>query len=326
MRALLCRQWGTPEDLVLADLPELQAGETEAVVRVHAAGANFPDSLLIARKYQFQPTLPFSPGAEWAGVVEAVGAKVRNIKAGDRVMGFTGYGGFAEQLRCEARLLVPMPDDLEFVTAAAFLATYATACHALRDRAALKAGETLLVLGAAGGVGLAAVEVGKALGARVIAAASSADKLAVCREHGADDTINYSEEDLRERLRELTGGKGVNVICDPVGGPYTEAALRACAWRGRLLVVGFTAGDIPKIPVNLALLKGCAIVGVNWVTYAQREPMQLMLDLRSLLGWLKEGRLRPHVAARYPLAAAPEALRALMERRVTGKLVVLPQT
>lgn len=322
MKALLCKSWGDPEALVLEETATPAPGDHQVLVRVHAAGVNFPDTLIIRKLYQFKPALPFSPGGECAGVVEAVGAKVGHFKAGDRVIAFTGWGSFAEFVLADAKALMPMPAGLDDETAAAFVMTYGTSYHALADRAALQAGETLLVLGAAGGVGLAAVEIGKALGARVIAAASSADKLATCREHGADELIDYSREDLRERLKALTGGRGVDVVYDPVGGAYTEAALRSCAWRGRLLVVGFANGDIPRLPANLALLKGCSIVGVFWGDYTQREPERAQRDLETLLSWMKQGRIRPHIGRRYPLERGGDAIRALMNREVVGKVVV----
>jgi NADPH2:quinone reductase len=254
MKAVLCKQYGPPESLTFEEWPSPRPGPGEAVVTVKAASVNFPDVLIIQNKYQFKAPLPFSPGSELAGVVKEVGAGVTAFKPGDRVIAFTTYGAFAEEAKTEAGRLLPMPDGMDFASAAAFLLTYATSDHALRDRGALQPGETLLVLGAAGGVGLAAVEIGKALGARVIACASSADKLAVCREHGADEGIDYGREDLRERIKALTDGRGVDVVYDPVGGAYSEPAFRSLAWRGRLLVVGFAAGEIPKLPLNLPLL------------------------------------------------------------------------
>jgi NADPH2:quinone reductase len=325
MKALLCKSFGPPESLVVDDVPDLVPAENEVVVNVHAAGVNFPDTLIIQNKYQFKPDLPFSAGGECSGIVAAVGDKVKTVKPGDKVIAFTGWGAFAQQVRADARALMPMPPEVDFITGASFVMTYATSYHALKDRAALKSGETLLVLGASGGVGLAAIEIGKALGAKVIAAASTAEKLAVCKDHGADELINYSSEDLKARLKELTGGKGVDVIYDPVGGDYSEPALRSMAWRGRFLVIGFANGEIPKIPLNLALLKGCSIVGVFWGDYVKREPMNNLMDLRTLLGWLKEGKLRPHIAGQFPLARGAEAIRQLMDRKVSGKLVITPQ-
>src|ERR1700704_4544736 len=272
MKAVLCRQFGPPESLVVEDLPSPRPGAGEVVVSVKATSVNFPDVLIIQNKYQVKPPLPFSPGSEVAGIVKTVGEGVTSVTPGDPVLAITAYGAFAEEVKTDARRLLAIPDGMDFATAAAFGLTYATSEHALVDRGALKAGETLLVLGAAGGVGLAAIEIGKILGAHVIACASTDDKLAVCRAHGADETINYATEDLRERIKALTSGNGPDVIYDPVGGAYTEPALRSIAWRGRLLVVGFAAGDIPKIPLNLTLLKGCSIVGVFWGEFARREP------------------------------------------------------
>jgi len=322
MKAVLCKEFGPPESLVIEDLPSPKPGQGEVVISVKAASVNFPDVLIIQNKYQFKPPLPFSPGSELAGVVKEVGAGVGNVKAGDKVIAFTTYGAFAEEVKTEAARLVPLPGKMDFATGAAFLLTYGTSDHALRDRAALKAGETLLVLGAAGGVGLAAIEIGKALGARVIACASSDDKLAVCREHGADETVNYSTEDLRERIKALTGGRGVDVVYDPVGGPYSEPAFRSIAWRGRLLVVGFAAGDIPKLPLNLALLKGASIVGVFWGDFARREPRQFAESIRQLGAWYSEGKLRPHVSQTFPLEKAVDALQLMAARQVKGKVVL----
>src|SRR5213593_1266146 len=322
MKAVLCKQYGPPESLVIEDLPAQRPGPGEVVVSVKAASVNFPDVLIIQNKYQFKPPLPFSPGSELAGVVKEVGAGVSNVRPGDRVIAFTTYGAFAEEVKTEAARLLPLPEKMDFVTGAAFLLTYATSDHALRDRGALKAGETLLVLGAAGGVGLAAIEIGKALGARVIACASSEDKLAVCREHGADEAINYAGEDLRERITDLTAGKGIDVVYDAVGGSYTEPALRSLAWRGRLLVVGFAAGEIPKIPLNLALLKGCSIVGVFWGDFSRREPDHFAASIRQLAAWYAGGKLKPHVSQTFPLARAADAITLMAARKVTGKIVV----
>jgi NADPH2:quinone reductase len=291
-------------------------------VSVKAASLNFPDVLIIQNKYQFKPPLPFSPGSELAGVVKEVGAGVQAFKPGDRVMAFTTYGAFAEEVKTEATRLVALPKAMSFTEGAAFLLTYGTTDHALRDRGALQAGETLLVLGAAGGVGLAAIEIGKALGARVIACASSEDKLAVCRSHGADATINYATEDFRERTKALTDGRGPDVIYDPVGGPYSEPAFRSIAWRGRHLVVGFAAGEIPKLPLNLALLKGAAVVGVFWGDFTRREGKQFGESLRQLGRWYEEGKLKPHVSQTLPLEKAAEALKLMAARQVKGKLVL----
>src|SRR5437773_3352727 len=322
VKAVLCKQYGPPETLVVEELPSPRAGPGEAVVSVKAASVNFPDVLIIQNKYQFKPPLPFSPGSELAGVVKEVGAGVNSVRPGDRVMAFTTYGAFAEEVKTEAARLLPIPDGMDFESAAAFVLTYGTSDHALRDRGALRAGETLLVLGAAGGVGLAAIEIGKVLGARVIACASTDEKLAVCREHGADETINYATEDLRERLKSLTGGTGPDVVYDPVGGVYTELALRSIAWRGRLLVVGFAAGDIPKIPLNLTLLKGCSIVGIFWGEFTRREPQRFQEAMEKLGRWFAEGKLKPHVSATFPLERAADALTLMAERKVKGKVVL----
>jgi NADPH:quinone reductase len=323
MKAVLCKAYGPPESLVIEDVESPVPGPGEVVISVKASGVNFPDVLIIQNKYQVKPPLPFSPGSEVAGVIKAVGENVTHVAPGDEVFAFTVYGGFAQEVKTDAKRLLPIPAGMTFPTAAAFGLTYATSDHALRDRGELEAGETLLVLGAAGGVGLAAVEIGKALGARVIACASSDDKLAVCREHGADETINYATEDLRERIKAITGGKGANVIYDPVGGSYTEPALRSIAWRGRLLVVGFAAGDIPKIPLNLTLLKGCAIVGVYWGEFTRREPERFAQEMRQLGQWYGEGRIRPHISATYPLDRAADALNDMAQRRVVGKVVLV---
>jgi NADPH2:quinone reductase len=322
VKAVLCRQFGPPESLVIEELASPAAGPGEVVVSVKAASLNFPDVLIIQNKYQFKPPLPFSPGSEMSGLIKEVGEGVRGFKPGDRVIAFTTYGAFAEEVKVEAARLVPIPEGMDFESAAAFLLTYGTSDHALRDRGALKSGETLLVLGAAGGVGLAAIEIGKAIGAQVIACASSADKLAVCRQHGADAGINYASEDLRERIRELTGGKGVDVVYDPVGGPYTEPALRSVTWRGRLLVVGFAAGDIPKIPLNLPLLKGSSIVGVFWGDFTRREPKAFAESIGQLGKWFREGKLKPHVSRTFPLEQAVDALKLMAARKVTGKVVL----
>lgn len=324
MRAIRCHQYGPPETLVVETMPDLQPGPGEIVIDVKAASVNFPDVLVIENKYQFQPPLPFTPGSEVAGVVRAVGADVAHLRPGMAVAAFTRVGGFAEQALAPAQACMPLPDGVDFAVAAAFTLAYGTSHHAIVDRGALSAGETMLVLGAAGGVGLAAVEIGKALGARVIAAASSDEKLAVAREHGADATIRYDTEDLRERLRELTGGRGPDVIYDPVGGAFTEPAFRSIGWRGRYLVVGFAGGEIPKLPLNLALLKGASIVGVFWGEFAKREPQRNAQAFAALVHWLREGKLRPHISARYRLEETPRALADMAQRRVTGKIVITP--
>jgi NADPH:quinone reductase len=322
MKAVLCRQYGPPDSLRVEEVESPRAGPGEVVVSTRAASVNFPDVLIIQNKYQFKPPLPFSPGSELAGVVKAVGEGVTAWRPGDKVIAFTTYGAFAQEVKTEATRLLPLPEGMSFETGAAFLLTYGTSDHALRDRGAVRAGETLLVLGAAGGVGLAAIEIGKALGARVIACASSPDKLAVCRDHGADETIDYAAEDLRERIKALTGGRGVYVVYDSVGGPYSEPAFRSLAWRGRLLVVGFAAGDIPKLPLNLALLKGASVVGVFWGDFVRREPKVFAESVRQLGEWFRAGKLKPHISQVFPLEQAAEALKLMAARQVKGKVVL----
>jgi len=323
MRAVLCKEFGPPEKLVVEELPSPAIGKGEARIEVHAASVNFPDLLIIQNKYQFKPPLPFSPGGEVAGVVREVGPGVTAVKPGDRVLATTMWGGFAEEVVVGEDHVAPIPDGMDFVTASAFLMAYGTSHHALVDRAQLKPGETLCVLGAAGGVGLAAVEIGKVLGARVIACASADEKLEVCKEHGADAVVNYAREDLKERIKELTGGKGADVVYDPVGGPFSEAALRSTAWEGRFLVVGFAGGEIPRIPLNLVLLKGCQVVGVFWGSFIAREPERNRQSLAELTRWFEEKKIRPHVSETFPLERAKDALNAMAERRVKGKVVLV---
>jgi NADPH2:quinone reductase len=324
MKAVVCNAWGMPDTLVVEQLPDPQPGPGQVALDVMAAGVNFPDVLIIQGKYQFKPALPFIPGSELSGVVRAVGDGVAQPKVGDKVIAFTAQGAFAQQIVVAAKDCMPMPPGMDFDTAAAITLTYGTSHHAVADRAGLKAGETMLVLGAAGGVGLAAIEIGKALGARVIAAASSDDKLAVCREHGADATINYSTEDLREAIKAATDGKGPDVIYDPVGGIYSEPAFRAIGWRGRYLVVGFANGEIPKLPLNLMLLKGASLMGVFWGEFAKREPQANMAGMRQLMGWLAEGKIKPRISGRYALADTAAALNDMAARKVTGKIVIQP--
>ncbi|EHP43170.1 NADPH dependend quinone oxidoreductase [Cupriavidus basilensis OR16] len=306
MKAVLCKAWGPPDSLVLETLPDLVPGAGEVVIDVKAAGVNFPDVLIIQNKYQAKPQLPFSPGSELAGVVNAVGEGVTHVKPGDNVIAYLGNGAFASQAKAPAAAVVPMPPGIDFETAAAFTLTYGTSHHAVIDRGELKAGQTMLVLGAAGGVGLAAIEIGKAIGARVIAAASTDEKLAVCKDHGADALINYSTEDLRERVKALTDGRGPDVIYDPVGGIYAEPAFRSIGW------------------LNLALLKGASLVGVFWGDFARREPKANQANMAQMLGWMKEGKIRPHISARYALEQAPQALKDMEARKVTGKIVIVP--
>jgi len=325
MKAIVCKAWGPPESLVIEERPALEPGAAQVVVRIKAASVKFSDTLLIQNKYQTQPELPFIPGGEVTGVITSVGSGVRGWQVGDRVNAQTTYGGYAEEVVAEADRLTAIPDSIEFAAATGLSSTYGTAYYALVDRGRLRAGETLLVLGAAGGVGLASVEVGKVLGARVIACASSEEKLAVCRAKGADETINYVGEDLRARVKAITTGNGVDVIVDPVGGPYSELALRDMAWGGRHLVIGFTAGDIPKIPLNLPLIKGCEIVGVWIGAFAKREPAKHRVNAQALWEWMAQGKIKPYISATYPLERAADALNALTERKVAGKVVLVPE-
>ncbi len=322
MKAVLCKELGLPDKLVVEEVPSPKAGKGEVVLSVKACGVNFPDTLIIQGKYQFKPELPFSPGGEVAGVIKEVGEGVTAVKPGDRVIAFNTWGGFAEEMVVEADRTIPMPDAMDFVPASAFVLTYGTSYHALKDRARLAAGETLLVLGASGGVGIAAVQLGKLMGARVIAAASSDQKLQVCKDNGADELINYGEEDLRTRIKALTAGRGVDVIYDPVGGPYSEPALRDMAWNGRFLVVGFAAGDIPKVPLNLTLLKGCSIVGVFWGAFTRKEPDNNRRNNEELMQLFVDGKVKPHIHATYPLEQAAQALNEVMYKRVSGKVVL----
>ena len=323
MRAVLCKGFGPPSSLVLEELPPREPGPGQVVVTVKACGVNFPDTLMIEGRYQFKPPMPFSPGGEVAGLVARVGEGVTSVRPGDRVIAVTGYGGFAEEVATDAERLVPLPDGMDFPAGSALLFTYGTAQYALRDRAALKPGETLLVLGAAGGTGLAAVEVGSVLGARVIAVASSDEKLELCRERGAAEAINYATEDLRTRIKDLTGGSGVDVVFDPVGGEHAEAAVRGMAWEGRYLVIGFAAG-IPSVPLNLILLKSCSVVGVFWGAFVSRDPERNRELLTELFAWYADGKIDPHISATYPLERAADALNDLLERKALGKIVLVP--
>jgi NADPH2:quinone reductase len=316
MKALVCVEHGPPEKLVVQDLPAPEPGRGEVRIRMHAAGVNFPDVLIIQNLYQFKPPLPFSPGGE------AAGEGVTRFKVGDRVIAMIGNGAFREQFTAHERQVIPMAADMPFDVAAGFTMTYGTSHHALKQRARLQPGETLLVLGAAGGVGLTAVELGKLMGAKVIAAASSDEKLALCREQGADEVINYATEDLKDRVKALTGGKGVDVVYDPVGDRYAEPAFRSIAWNGRYLVVGFAAGEIPKLPLNLPLIKGASIVGVFWGAFTAHEPKLHEENMAELLKWFAEGKLKPHVSAHLPLERGAEAIRMLMDRKAKGKVIL----
>jgi NADPH2:quinone reductase len=324
MRAVRIHELTGPAGLRVDEVPDPKVGPGQVLIEVRASGVNFPDVLLSRGLYQFKPAPPFSPGGECAGVVREVGAGVTGVAAGDRVAVTVVSGTFAELLCVPEASVVKLPDEVGFEVGAATLLTYATTYHALVDRAAIQSGESLLVLGAAGGVGVAACELGALLGARVIAAASTDDKLAFCREHGAAETINYATGDLKERLKALTSGNGVNVVYDPVGGPLAEVALRGTAWQGRYLVVGFASGEIPKIPLNLVLLKGCQIVGVFWGSFAMRDPARNRAHANQIFRWVAEGKLRPAVDAALPFERATEALERLEKRQVKGKIVLVP--
>lgn len=322
MRAVLCKELGPPESLVVEEVatPEVKPGQV--LVQVGACGVNFPDTLIIQGKYQHKPDLPFSPGGEIAGEVIDLADDVTSVKKGDRVIALCGHGGFAEQIAIDASRLVPIPNEMDYVTASAFLLTYGTSYHALKQRANIQPGETLLVLGAAGGVGLAAVQLGKAMGAKVIAAASTAEKLELTRQNGADELINYVEEDFRGRLKEITGGKGVDVVYDPVGGDLFEPAVRSTGWNGRILVVGFAGGYIPKLPVNLTLLKGSSVVGVFWGEFTRRQPTDSAQNNKELMEMFLQGKVKPHVSQTFPLERAADALNVLQNRQAKGKLVI----
>jgi NADPH2:quinone reductase len=322
VKALLCTRFGGPDVLEMTELPDPVAGEGQVLIDVKVCAVNFTDYLVIQNRYQYKPPLPFIPGGEVAGVVRAVGAGVTTVAVGERVIASTQIGGLAEQVVARASAVTVIPEGVDLAEASGLLYAHGTSYHALADRAHLQAGESLVVLGAAGGVGLAAVELGRLMGARVIAAASTEEKLEVCRRHGAHETINYEKEDLKTRIRDLTDGVGADVVYDPVGGPYAEPALRSTAWDGRFLVVGFAAGDIPRIPLNLPLLRGCSVIGVFLGSFTQRFPDRSRRNAEQLGAWWREGRLTPFVSATYPLARGADAIADLGERRATGRVVV----
>jgi NADPH2:quinone reductase len=324
MKAVLCKRFGLPESLVVEDIPSPRIKNAHVIVSVKACGVNFPDTLIIQGKYQYQPDFPFSPGAEIAGVVKEVGSGVNGIAVGDRVFAFIRSGGFSEEVSVPADKIFHMPEKMDFKTASAFIMTYGTSYYALKHRAQLESGETMLVLGAAGGVGLAAVEVGKIMGARVIASASTDDKLMACKKSGADELINYTTQDFRSVISQITNGKGVDVVCDPVGGEITEKALRCTGWKGRYMVIGFASGRIPRIALNLPLLKGNSIIGVFWSDFIQREKEAYVCVVQDLISWFLEGKLNPIVSKTYPLEQVNLALNDIMQRRVTGKIVLMP--
>ncbi|NMT64569.1 NADPH:quinone oxidoreductase family protein [Marinobacter orientalis] len=322
MRAILCKEYGPADKLVIEDVPSPVVKGHGVKVRVRAAGLNFPDTLIIEGKYQLKPAMPFAPGGEMAGEVIETGEKVTRFKPGDRVAGLTGYGAFAEEVVVPEQNILPIPESMSDEKAAAFSMVYGTSYYALKQRANIQPGETLLVLGASGGVGLATVELGKAMGAHVIAAASTAGKLAVAREAGADELINYAEEPLKDAVKRLTKSKGVDVIYDPVGGEFTEQALRAMAWNGRHLIIGFASGDIPRIPANLTLLKGCSVVGVFWGSFTQREPQTSAQNMMELLKLFADGKIDPRISEVYEFEDYEKALGALTGRTATGKIVL----
>ena len=324
MKAVLCKSFGPIENLAVEETADLIPDKYEIIIAVKACGLNFPDTLIVQGKYQFKPEFPFSPGGEVSGIVKEIGVDVKYLNVGDKVMYGSVFGGFAEEVKAKAKDVFKMPPTMDFTTAASSMLTYGTSYHALFNRANLLSDETLLVLGAAGGVGTAAIQIGKALGATVIAAASTDEKLEFCKENGADFTINYSTEDLKNRVKELTNGKGANVIYDPVGDKFSEPALRAIAWKGRYLVIGFAAGEIPKIPLNLVLLKGCQIVGVFWGAFFKNEPQQYIKNFEIIVKWFAQGKLKARIHGEYPLENVVEAMQTMINKEVKGKIVLIP--
>ncbi|GAA0722876.1 NADPH:quinone oxidoreductase family protein [Aquimarina litoralis] len=322
MKAIICKKYGPPSDLVFEDIESPKLKKDEVLIQIKSCGVNFPDTLIIQGLYQFKPELPFVPGSDVAGIVKEVGSEVKHLEVNDEVFGFVMKGGYAEEVVMPANLCFKKPQKMSFEIASSFMIAYGTSYHALKDRVNLNEGDTLLVLGASGGVGLAAVELGKLMGAKVIAAASSEDKLKLCKEYGADEVINYATEDLKSKVKELTDGKGVDVVYDPVGGDYSEIALRSMAWEGHYLVVGFAAGSIPKIPLNLPLLKGCSVVGVFWGSFAMKNPKMNMDNTMQLMKWLEERKLKPHIHKVYELKDASKALEEMINRKVKGKVVI----
>ena len=323
MKAVMCKTHGNPDILVCEEVQEpiLEAGQVR--IRIRACGVNFPDVLMVAGKYQMQPPLPFSPGAELAGEIIEVADDVTSFELGQRVVALSAFGGMAEQVCVSQNVVMPAPEEMPFETAAGFLLTYGTSYYALKQRACLKPGESLLVLGAAGGVGLAAVELGNLIGARVLAAASSAEKLKIAREYGAAEIINYEESSLKDQVKELTGGKGANVVYDPVGGQLFDQCLRSVAWNGRILIIGFASGTIPQIPANLPLLKGASVIGVFWGRFAKEEPNEHMQNIKELFDFYAKGEIRPKISAKFALEDGAAAIASLAERRSIGKVVVM---
>ncbi len=325
MKALVCHKFGPIDDLNVEELPSLEPQANEVVVRVAAASVNFPDALIVQGLYQIKPDFPFSPGAEFAGEIIKVGAQVKGWKVGDSVIASCGYGAFAQECRVDASRLIPLPPEMSPELGAAFVMTYGTSLHALKDCGELSSEDTLLVLGAAGGVGLAAIEIAKQMGAKVIAAASTSDKRDLCLQVGADYAVDYTQEDWRKQVEKMTEGKGVTVVYDAVGGAYSEIALRTLAWRGRFLVVGFAAGQIPKIPLNLALLSERKILGVFWGQAVRQNPQKHQENMALLVDWFKQGKIKPVVTQTVTLSQAKQAIQDLANRQIKGKVIVLPQ-
>jgi NADPH2:quinone reductase len=324
MKAMLCTEFGPPESLKLTELPSRPVGKNQVRVAIHASGVNFPDTLIIQGKYQFKPEMPFAPGHEVAGDIVEVGEGVTQFKKGDRVIAMIGHGGYADEVVTDVGSLLKMPDNMSYIDGAAFTMTYGTSYYALKQRGELKPGETLLVLGAAGGVGLAAVELGKVMGAKVIAAAGSDEKLELTKKFGAESTINYSKEKIRERMKELTeNGRGADVIYDAVGGDAFDEAIRSINWLGRLLVIGFASGRIPSLPANLALLKSCDVRGVFYGAWRARDPKDAAQNFKEMLDWYSQGKIKPHVSMTFPLEKSAEAMQALLSRKATGKIILL---
>jgi NADPH2:quinone reductase len=324
MKAVLCKSFGPIDNLSIEEVSDLSPSNDEIIISVKACGLNFPDTLIIQGKYQFKPDFPFSPGGEISGIIKEIGEDVNHLAVGDNVIYGSVFGGFAEEVKAKAKEVFKMPTTMDFITAASSMLTYGTSYHALINRANIQPGETLLVLGGAGGVGTAAIQIAKAIGATVIAAASTEEKLEFCKDNGADFTINYSTEDLKSRVKELTNGKGANVIYDPVGDKFSEPALRAIAWKGRYLVVGFAAGEIPKIPLNLVLLKGCQIVGVFWGAFFKNEPQQYAENFMAIVEWFAQGKLKVRIHGEYSLEKVVDAMKAMTNKEVKGKIVLTP--
>jgi len=322
MRAVLCKEWAGPEKLVVEEVPSAPIKDGAVRIAVHAVGINFADLLLISGQYQEKPPFPFTPGMEVAGTVMEVGAGVSTLRVGDRVMALTGTGAYADEVVVDANRVYEIPDAMDYVTAAGFPVTYGTSYGAFEWRAHLQAGEWLLVFGASGGVGLTAIEIGKAIGAKVIACANGPQKLAIAQEHGADHLIDYSKEDIRERVKAITGGRGADVVYDPVGGDAFDASLRSIAWGGRLIVIGFASGRIPQAPANILLVKNIDVIGFYWGSYQARKPQLLRDSYTKLFQWYKEGKLKPHTSAQMDLKDVTAAMELLRQRKSTGKVVL----